>query len=103
MLEKLIIHDAVSLCDACARDKVKYRRRSIPSSPQTAERRHSRVIPSVNKVSLDKLTKISFRHYRVRNIESRKFSLFGFYSVHKIEVNIVNYPFIKRSVIFKFY
>ena len=54
---------------------------------------------SVNKVSLDKLTKISFRHYRVRNIESRKFSLFGFYSVHKIEVNIVNYPFIKRSLL----
>ena len=94
MLEKSDIYHAVRFGDSDPLAEIKYRFGCIAAAAQTAEGRHTRIVPSVDYIILDKVAKVSLRQNGVRDIETGEFDLARFTAY----AHIVYYPVVERAV-----
>ena len=97
MLKKLVIHNAVGLCNARSCHEVKDGRGSVTSPAKATKRGHSGIVPAVNKSGLNKLTKVTLGHYGVGYIEASELTLLGL----DLESDIIHNPVVEGSMIFK--
>ena len=70
--------------------------RCIPSAADSRNGRHSRIIPAVNHAVVHKSLQISLRHYRIRQVQSRKLNLLRRSAP---PANFRKNPVVKRSVV----
>ena len=99
--KKTDIHKAVGFGNTDSADEVKHGSGSITSSAQTAERRHTGVVPTVHNTVFHEGTEISLGHNGVCHVQTCKFDLTGF-AGFIFKIDIVDNPIVKRSVNFIF-
>ena len=99
MFEKRAVNKRNRLCNACSCDEVENGGWSVSSSSHTANGRHTRVVPAVNRSVLHKFAKQPFRGYGVCDKQFCKLSLLRLF----LKAHIVDDPFVKRSVVLKLY
>ena len=99
VLEKLIINYTVSLCDTCASYEIEDGRGGVSASAETAERRHTRIVPTVNEPGFNKFSEVTLRHNSVSYVKTCELALLGLC----FKSDVINHPLIKRSVVLEFY
>ncbi len=95
MLEKRRLYDGIALgySDKLAEIADSFRR--ISPLLHTAERRHSRIVPTGYEAFVDEFFQISFAHYSAFDIEPCEFHL----SRSRRKTAVYLHPIVKRSVI----
>ena len=97
LLELGNVDHRVSLCYSDVVAELADSFRSIASAADACDGRHPGIVPAVNDTVVNELLEKSLGHYGVGYVESCKFSLLGLC----FKADIVNHPFVKRSVVFK--
>ena len=97
VLEEGVLNDRVDLRNADLIDERADRARSIAASAQTAEGRHTRVVPAADVVFLDKSAEFSLGHNGVVDAQTREFDLTRLAR----RGDVLDDPVVKRTVILK--
>ena len=72
--------------------------RGISPLAHTAQRRHTRIVPTGDETGIDELLEIALRHYRVLDIETGELYL----SRGHGEFALLAHPVVQRAVVFEF-
>ena len=99
MLQKGYVNHAVGFGNAYPLAEIPDGFRSVASSSQACDSRHSRVVPSVHNALVHKGFKVALAHHRVSKVESCEL-----YLLRRIlpESDLSQNPVVERSVILKF-
>ena len=68
----------------------------VPAAAKTADRRHARIVPTVDVILFDEFEEFAFAHHRVGKVETRKFDL-----LRMVRSKFVQEPVVEGTVLFE--
>ncbi len=95
MLKEAVLHSGVDLAHADAVAEVADRSGRVAASAQTADRGHTRIVPSADGAAFDQRAELALTHDRVVDAQSRELDLARL----RGQGDVVAHPVVQRSVI----
>ena len=97
VLEQLDVNQRVGLCDTSALYEIEDGARRVAAAAQRTQRRHTRIIPTLNVLFKYQLAQVTLGHNGVRYVQAGKLALLGMMRQRAV----VNHPLVQRTVVLK--